>query len=172
MRAMALFVFAMLAAAPPPAAMESLVAPPPMSVAQATVVIQGVGMTPATLTATDLAKMPRLTVEVEEHGAHVQYSGVPLFALLGRAGAPFGDSLRGDKMTLYVIVGAADNYRAVFALSELDTAFSHFNVLLADQKDGKPLDAHLGPFRIIASGDKREARWVRQVTSLTVAKAP
>jgi len=33
---------------------------------------------------------------------------------------------------------------------------------------GKPLDAKEGPFRIIALGDKRAARWIRQVTVLRI----
>jgi hypothetical protein len=43
-------------------------------------------------------------------------------------------------------------------------------VLLADAMDGQPLSAHEGPFRIIVPKEKRAARWVRQVKSVTVRK--
>jgi len=157
--------------------LQSQTAPalPPSAVAPASAApalsIQGVGLTSASLTTADLTRMPRTTVDVEQHGKHDKYEGVALATLLGRYGAPFGDALRGENMTLVVIIKAADNYHAVFALAELDPAFSHHIVLLADQKNGAPLDAHEGPLRIIATGDKREARGVRQVISLTLAKA-
>lgn len=43
-------------------------------------------------------------------------------------------------------------------------------ILLADIKDGQPLPPGEGPFRVIVPGEKRPARWVRQVRSLTVRK--
>ena len=65
-----------------------------------------------------------------------------------------------------LLVEAADGYKAVFALAELDPAFAVRDIILADKRDGKPLGAKEGPFRIVAPGDKRGARWVRQVTAL------
>jgi len=44
-------------------------------------------------------------------------------------------------------------------------------VLLAVSRDGASLDAAAGPLRIIVPGEKREARWVRQVTELEVVRA-
>jgi hypothetical protein len=43
-------------------------------------------------------------------------------------------------------------------------------ILLADTKDGQPLPPREGPFRIVVPGEKRPARWVRQVTALEVRK--
>ena len=34
--------------------------------------------------------------------------------------------------------------------------------------DGKALDARGGPFRVVVPGDKRPARWIRQVTTLKI----
>ena len=48
----------------------------------------------------------------------------------------------------YLVVEAADGYRAVFALPELDPAFSDRVILLADRRDGKPLDGKEGPLRV------------------------
>jgi hypothetical protein len=38
-------------------------------------------------------------------------------------------------------------------------------------RDGKPLSETEGPLRIVVPHDKRQARWVRQVTSLTICQA-
>ncbi|HYA95781.1 MAG TPA: hypothetical protein VEC95_05870 [Terriglobales bacterium] len=56
----------------------------------------------------------------------------------------------------------------MIALAELDPAFTSGEVFLADGRDHKPLDAKEGPFRIVIPGDKKMARWVRQVTALKI----
>jgi hypothetical protein len=82
-----------------------------------------------------------------------------------------GQELRGEFLSLYLQVGAADGYRVIFSLPELDEAFTDRIVLLADRKDGKPLSEPEGPFRVIVPDEKRPARWVRQVVSLTVRRS-
>jgi hypothetical protein len=59
----------------------------------------------------------------------------------------------------------------VFALPEVDPAFALREIILADRRDRKPLDTKEGPFRIVAPGDKKAARWVRQVTELRLITA-
>jgi len=71
-------------------------------------------------------------------------------------------------MTLSVVATASDGYRAVFALAEFDPGFTDQVILLADKRDGKSLSAREGPLRIIVPSEKRHARWVREVSSLTV----
>ena len=63
---------------------------------------------------------------------------------------------------------AADGYKVVIALPELDPEFTDRVILLADKANGHPLDTKDGPFRIVVPGEKRMARWVRQVTTLKV----
>jgi hypothetical protein len=96
---------------------------------------------------------------------------VRVIDVLAKAGVPTGKDLRGRAMALYVVVDAADDYRAVFALAELDGAFSDRVVLLADRRDGKPLSPSVGPLQIIVPGEKKYARWVRQVIRLRVGRA-
>ncbi len=67
---------------------------------------------------------------------------------------------------------ARDGYRAVYALAELDAAFTEAVVLLADRRDGQPLSSEEGPFRLVLPHEKRAARWVRQVIRLGVKAAP
>jgi hypothetical protein len=52
--------------------------------------------------------------------------------------------------------------------AELDPDFSDRQIILADQRDGKPLDDKQGPWRIVAPGDNRPARWIRLVTSFQI----
>lgn len=127
---------------------------------------------PMTLWAADLASFPQHTVSVtdEKHG-QAQYQGVAVTDLLRRAGAPLGPQLRGPNMRLYVLVKARDGYAAVFALAEFDPAFTNRVILLADRRDGHPLGNVEGPLRIVVPGEKRPARWVRQVNDIELQMA-
>jgi DMSO/TMAO reductase YedYZ molybdopterin-dependent catalytic subunit len=126
---------------------------------------------PMTFSTDDLAKLPRQTVKAKAHdGTESQYEGVAVVELLAKAGVPIGKDLRGKAMALYLVVEASDDYRAVFALAELDSAFSDRVILLADHRDGRPLSAHEGPLQIIVPGEKKHARWVRQVIRLRIGR--
>jgi DMSO/TMAO reductase YedYZ molybdopterin-dependent catalytic subunit len=123
------------------------------------------------LTAQEFARLPRQTVRAKDHeGREADFEGVPLVELLKASGAPSGQDLRGPALANYLVVEAADGYRAVFALPELDTAFSSRVILLADRREGKPLDTKEGPLRVIVPGEKRHARWVRQVIALKIGR--
>lgn len=124
------------------------------------------------LTLADLAKLPHVKVHASAHGIEGDFDGVPLIEILRAAGAPTGETLRGPALALYVRITAADGYRAVFALAELDPSTGARDAILADRKDGKPLDEKEGPLRVIVPGDKRPARWVRQVTAIDLLRAP
>ena len=123
-----------------------------------------------TLTPEMLAGLPRTSVTVHVHGSKQEsaYEGVALTSLLVKSGVVSGEAIRGKKLSLVVIARAADGYQAVYALPELDPAFSKKLFLLADRKDGQPLPSSEGPFRLIVPDEMRQARWVRQVTSLVI----
>jgi hypothetical protein len=124
------------------------------------------------LSAHDLDTMAREAVNVvDEKGNHVAYEGVPVIDILRRVGAPTGHDIHGKSMTLCLLVSASDGYHAVFALPELDPDFGDRHILLVDRRDGKVLASNEGPFRIIAPEDKRHARWVRNVISLSIKNA-
>lgn len=141
-------------------------------VAAASITVSGELSHPLTLDAAVLATLPRVSVQASEHGVSGTWSGVSLSTILTAAGVPLGEALRGKSMTLYVCISAADGYRVVYSLAELDPQFRDEPVILADQHDGKPLDTKEGPFRVVAPTDRRPARWIRQVTRIDVLRAP
>ena len=65
---------------------------------------------------------------------------------------------------------AADGYRVVVALPEIDPAFTDKPIVLAFIKNGNPPDEKEGPYRIVIPDEKRMARWVRQVTTLKIVE--
>ena len=78
---------------------------------------------PMRLSAADFAQLPRQTVRAKDHdGREYTFEGVALYEILQRAGMPSGEHLRGKSLATYLLVEAADGYRAVFALPELDPA--------------------------------------------------
>ncbi len=138
----------------------------------ASIIVNGAVEKPLQLNQEALAKLPRRTVQANNHdGKPSNYEGVELREILLRAGVPFGKELKGKWLASYVLVEAVDNYQAVFALPELDSLFTDRVILLADVCDGKPLPEKNGAFQMIVPDEKRHARWVRQVKSLTVIHA-
>jgi hypothetical protein len=121
-----------------------------------------------TLAAAQIANAPHVAVEAHDHAGAAHFEGVPLSAVLSLAGVQLGDTLRGPRMAEALLVEASDGYEVVFALAEVDPAFATREIILADKRDGKVLDAKEGPYRIVVPGDSRPARWVRQVTTLRV----
>jgi DMSO/TMAO reductase YedYZ molybdopterin-dependent catalytic subunit len=145
---------------------------PPQQAATPQFKIGGAVSTPLTITGADLKAMPRKTVKVlNAHNQKTEvYEGVPLAALLQKAGVPQGKALRGALMATYVLVEASDGYRVAFSLAELDSGIIDSDVLVADTLDGAPVGQDEGPFKLVAPHEKRPARWVRMVRSITVVK--
>ncbi|HXM98657.1 MAG TPA: molybdopterin-dependent oxidoreductase [Candidatus Dormibacteraeota bacterium] len=135
--------------------------------------IDGKVSTPLTLTVADLKNLPRKTLSVvNPHTKKAEtYEGVLLQDLLRKAGAPHGEQLRGPLMATYVLMEADDGYRVVFSLAELDPDFLDSDVLVADTMDSAPIGPNQGPFKLVAPHDKRPARWVRMLKSITVVPA-
>jgi DMSO/TMAO reductase YedYZ molybdopterin-dependent catalytic subunit len=149
-------------------------APPKPSSGPSDFKISGAVTTPLDVTAADLKAMPRKTLRVDNaHSKKMEvYEGVLVEDLLQKAGVPQGEQLRGQAMASYILVEAADNYRVVFALEEFNSSFMDSEIIVADTLDGMPIPGALGPFRLVAPHEKRPARWVEMVKSLTVVRVP
>jgi hypothetical protein len=121
----------------------------------------------------ELKAMPRKTVTVHNPHANADetYEGVALSDVLAKYGAPLGSDLRGKALGYYVVATGSDGYKAVYSLAEVDPSFHPGEVIVADTMDGKALDAHSGPLRLVATEDKRPARGVRNLVSIEVKAA-
>ena len=138
----------------------------------ATLTLRGLDGRDRVVTAADLAPLTRHDTTVSAHEVSGRYSGVALTDLLTLVNAPLGDSLRGRSLGTFVTVEATDGYRVLFSIAELDARFTDRVVIVADAKDGRPLPAAEGPYRLIVPGEKRPARWARQVVRITLGRAP
>ena len=121
-------------------------------------------------TAATLAALPHTTVTV--HNEHTKadetYSGVPLIDLLTKLGVP--DKPRGKQFKLYLVAAGSDGYEVVYSLGEVAPDVHDATVLVADSEDGKPIAAD-GPLKMVATGEKRPARWVRNLVAVRVLTA-
>ncbi|MBK9976412.1 MAG: hypothetical protein IPP20_00535 [Gemmatimonadetes bacterium] len=71
---------------------------------------------------------------------------------------------------MYVLAAASDGYQVLFSLGELDPEITDGQYLVADAADGKPLFGEMGAFRLVVPGDKRGARSIRMLASVTVVQ--
>lgn len=154
-------------------------------------VLKAAGHAPVTLSPADFRALPHVSITV--HNGHTDaaetYSGVPLASLLEKLNAPLGKELRGQAMTNYVVATGSDGYAVVLSLgsgpapplcktklvhylslAEVDPSFHAGEVLAVDSRDGQPLGKN-GPFQLIVSNDKRPARWVHNLVSITLQRA-
>jgi DMSO/TMAO reductase YedYZ molybdopterin-dependent catalytic subunit len=154
----------------PPMQSPAMTAPPAGQMASSSVSLTGEVKTELHLSAADLKALPRTSVkafDAHEKQTHV-FEGVTLQELLNRAGVPTGEDLRGKGLAMCVVAGASDGYHAVYSLGELEPSIGNETVLVADTVDGQPIPAGQGPLRLVVPSDKRPARWVRMLQTLTV----
>lgn len=156
-------------AAPPMAPMGPMAptaAPSPAAPATppGTVVVKGPQDT-ATVTAADLQSMRRYSVTVGWGGGHT-YAGAALSDLLAEVGAPSEARLHGPPLDQVVIVKGRDGFISVLAIGETSMTLKGQPVILADQKDGKPLDDKEGPYRLVIGGELKPPRSVWGVVSI------
>ena len=124
----------------------------------------------ATWTAATLATLPHKTVTV--HNEHTKadetYSGVQLIDLLTPLGVQAQP--RGKDFKLYVVAVGSDDYEVVYGIGEVTPDVHDATVIVADTENGKPL-ADDGPLKMVATGEKRPARWVRNLIAIRVMTA-
>jgi hypothetical protein len=117
-----------------------------------------------------LAGLPHTTITVynEHTKANETYAGVPLIDLLTKLGVP--DKPRGKQFRIYLVAAGSDDYEVVYSLGEVCPDVHDATVLVADSEDGKPIAAD-GPLKMVATGEKRPARWVRNLVAVRVLTA-
>jgi hypothetical protein len=126
------------------------------------------------LTAAEIAALPhrKLRVAGENSSDSSAVSGVTLWDILQKAGVPSTEASGRQRGAMYVRLLGSDGQAAMFGLAELDPGFSHRTVLVADQREGKPLDAAEGAWRVFVPDDIRHARWIRGLVRIDAGTLP
>jgi len=124
------------------------------------------------LTAADLKALPRAKAAFTAHGKQITYEGAVLNAALKQAGVVSGDRLMGRYLNQVVIATGSDGFTSTYSLGETDPIYRANPVIVADSKDGQPLDAKEGPYRLVVDGDLRPGRSVRMLVSVEVKAVP
>jgi hypothetical protein len=124
-----------------------------------------------TLSPEELAALPHKSVSVfNAHSkANETYSGVTLADLLSKVGVPLGESVRGKVFLTGVVASGVDGYGVLYSLAEVDPSIHTGDVIVADTVDGKKLEKD-GAFKMVSSEERRPARWVRNLASISVVK--
>lgn len=135
-------------------------------------IIQGEGVSRVVFHLKDLQGLPRKTMCAKDYkgDAMVNFEGVELHEVLKKAGILLGTHLKHGELSKYLLAEAHDGYKVVFTLAELEPLFTDNIVILADTKDGKPLDDYAGTMCIIIADEKKNGRWMRQVKSFTIKR--
>jgi hypothetical protein len=124
------------------------------------------------LTPADLKALPRAKATFTAHGKPITYEGALLNAALRQAGVVSGDRLMGRYLNQVVIAKGADGFTSTYSLGETDPIYRANPVIIADSKDGQPLDAKEGPYRLVVDGDLRPGRSPRMLASVEVKAVP
>jgi hypothetical protein len=138
----------------------------------ATFTVQGIGGTSATLSVSDLSKLPQQTVKVTDHGTPATFEGVLLSDVLSKVSGPTGEPFNKTVASYYLIAEAHDGYKAVFTWAEIDPTFADRTVYVVTKREGNPLTAKDGPYELIVPGERRFSRWVRQLKLLRIEPLP
>lgn len=125
---------------------------------------------PATIAAVDFAKLPRQSAVLNDHGKQISYEGALLHDVLAQGGIDFGKGLRGKQLSSYVAALGSDGYEVVYALAELDPTVTDSGIIVADRRDGQPLAANEGPFRVIVPHDRRPTRSLKLLQEIDVVQ--
>jgi hypothetical protein len=128
----------------------------------------GVGA-PLTLTLADLKALPQQTITV--HNAHSKadetYSGPLLSDVLAKAGIVLTEKTEHPMLHQYVIATGTDKYWVLYSLAEVEPGLHKAKVIVAIARAGQPLTTS-GQFELINDLDVKPARWVHNVTSITL----
>lgn len=135
-----------------------------------TLTLKGPSGEAASLSAADIAALPRVSVAFDAHGEKHVYEGPLLIDVLAKAGTPTGKAIHGPEMADVVLVKASDGYQVAFGLAELDPGTRANRIILADKADGAPLGGKDGAFKLVAEGDLRPARSARMVSEIEVLR--
>jgi hypothetical protein len=125
-----------------------------------------------TLSVAELQAMPQKTVIVhnEHTKAEETYTGVLLGDLLAKYGFPGSQANHRTMLRSYLVAEGTDKYWVLYSVTEIESSEHDGNVIVATSMNGKPLGLD-GQLKLVASGDKKPQRWVRNLAAITVKSA-
>ena len=165
------FAAAPLPAQAPPARrmMQSVEFPP--DIIAPVLTVTGLHGKSVPFVAVTLNRLPKQTIHTTDHETPVTFEGVLLSDVLSHVDRPLGDAFHGTAASYYLEAEGADGYRAIFSWAELDPSIAEKNVYVVLKRDGKDLASSEGPFELVVPGEKRNARWVRQLKALRILQS-
>ena len=127
------------------------------------------GTASATLSLADLQAMPQTTVTVfnAHNKQNETYAGPLVSDVLAKAGVALSEETQHAILDSYVIAAGTDGYFVLFSGAELQPGLHKPQTIIALTQAGQPLGQN-GAFQLIDTGEVKPARWVRNLTSLTV----
>jgi hypothetical protein len=141
----------------------------PMGAPSTTLTVNtGIGQ-PLTLTLADLQALPQQIITV--HNAHSSadetYSGPLLSDVLAKAGVVLTEKTEHPMLHQYLIATGTDKYWVLYSLAEIHPGLHNAKVIVAIARSGQPLTT-AGQFELIDNLDVKPARWVHNVTTITL----
>jgi hypothetical protein len=122
-----------------------------------------------TLSMDDLKAMPQRTLRV--HNGHNNqdelYTGVGLDDLLAKYGISLANGNAHKVYHTYIKAEGTDKYWVLYSASEVIPELHTWDAIVALTLDGSPIAAS-GDFKMVAGGERRPARWVSNLSSLTI----
>ncbi len=139
-----------------------------VKVASTSLTIHVAGKT-STLSLGDLQAMPQRTMVVHNGHSNVDesYTGVGLSDLLARYGFTLENGGAKKVYHSYVRAEGTDHYFVLYSASELEPGLHTADAIVALTVNGKPLTED-GQFKFVAGAEKKPARWVTNLSSLTI----
>lgn len=140
-----------------------------------TVLITGDIRSTGALSIDELAGLGAEDFTYEHDGSTRTMRGTPMEAVLRRFGWDVGpggkEAAPPDRRTGWrhaVLATSAEGYRMAFSTAELTAENGPSKVFVVWEDGGKPLDAAVGPIRLVVPTDKKGARSVRGLVELRV----
>jgi hypothetical protein len=122
-----------------------------------------------TFSLAELKAMPQQTLTAKNGHTSMQetYTGPSVGDVLAKCGFAYDSKTAKRVYHSYVKAEGTDGYWVLYSASELMPILRETGSVIAFTVDGKPLGEE-GEFKIVIAGERRPARWVRNLKGLTV----
>jgi DMSO/TMAO reductase YedYZ molybdopterin-dependent catalytic subunit len=135
-----------------------------------TLAVDGHVAHPAHWTLDQVKALPPVTVSLtfqSDHGPQTgTWTGALLLDIVKQAAPIDNDSGKSAPLQHTILARGDDGYGVALAIGEIDPRFAGKQVIVAYQRDGKPMEGQT--FRLVVPGDAHGGRSVNGLVSLTI----